>query len=454
MQKDLEDKHKDDLKKRFDDLDKQQKEQLESFQRHFKPYTEIPNVDFILDVNVPVTTPTKYQTGPHTVSLSKTTFTKDPDLVDYTHTLEGYTFVVSSLKFCGKTYKVPKIKTNIITSYAFKNDPGFCYFLMAPGTESRPLFFKNNGDEFELCSKFPNIKGEMLELAKKFGRTAPSGLPKPETPISPGVAPQPSMTPHPTSPFAFNLTVNDSFIVGSVQVKLTLSSEFQSNYKAYKYSVTGGKITPTSFTIGNNTQSGLPVNESFDSVTVYFFNQPLSKDTTPLLVSFDQTKNFLNLGNNNWRQSRTTLVEQELNLVYSKLNSVVCLNLSRRSDYYRNGTGSSNVEETKDMNVYVEVDKPTLSWSTYTHKLEDGGQGGSPKSFYIGKLLFGDRKFNVNPEGEIQSVEVYGKNFRTTRHSSTIFGVIILMVPKNIMYLPTRSTWLIKVLIRQIYIKN
>ncbi|XP_955521.1 uncharacterized protein TA17450 [Theileria annulata] len=433
MQKDLADKAREEHKKTMDELDKQQKEQIQSFEKHFKArYTEIPSVDFILDVSLPVTTPTKYQSGSHIVSLSKTTFTRDPELVDYTHTLEGQNFEVGSLQFCGKKYKVPKIKTNMITSIAFKNDPGFCYFLLVPGPASSPTFFKNNGTDFEICYKYPNIKQEMLELGVKFGRiTQPT--PTPETtpvtkpafePITPAVAPEPSKTVPPTSAFVFNLTINNSFTIGTEQVKLTISSEFGNKYKAYKYFVTDGKINPTMFTIGNNTQSGLPVNEGFDSITVYFHNEPLATNDIPLLVSFNQgSKNFLNSGDNNWHESETSFFEEELDYVNSKLNNIVSLNLSRRSDYYRNGSGSSNVEKSKDMNVYVETDKPVLSWSTYTHKLEDGGQGGPVRGFYIGKLLFGDREFRIKPQGQIESVDVYGKNFEPFANAPTVFSV-------------------------------
>ncbi|UKJ88545.1 hypothetical protein MACJ_001788 [Theileria orientalis] len=108
--------------------------------------------------------------------------------------------------------------------------------------------------------------------------------------------------------------------------------------------------------------------------------------------------------NNRWVLIDGSHLEETLDYTNSLVNDAVALNMGRRSDYYRNGGGDSNVEQTKDVNVYVDTDKPLAGWSTFIHRLEVGG---NPHDFNITKLVFGDGASQKREMKKCKQVEVY-----------------------------------------------
>lgn len=448
MQKEILEKKLREGKKALEELEKREKEVVDEFAKHLKkPEERLPKIILTLDSGFPTVDPITYTSGVYMVAVSKTTFTSDSDLVDFTHTLLGIKFLVTGVQFGGKTYTIKPIEATMATSIAFAADPGFCYFLLIPGPDSKPIFFKNDGDKFLRCVGYPKVKEEIIEMATKFNRL-PKGV---EIPAPPGVKPEaptptpttitpsvPPTIPTPITPSAppttpptglnFNLTVQNKFMIGSQEVKLNITHEYEGVYEAHKYFIERGSFTPTSFSIGDLPQTGLPVNQTVDTIVVYFhrvtMGEPVGIPLIVLIFYKNQSRKYLNKGNGNWEESKALLFREELDYLDSIFNDFVTVNLSRRSDYYRNGTGTSEIEQTLDMNVYVEPDTPCAGWTTYIHKLEEGGEGGIEKPFQIRQLWFSKQKFDIFPMGKVSIVNVYGKNDEPLSYAPSIFSVI------------------------------
>ncbi|UKK00961.1 hypothetical protein MACK_001772 [Theileria orientalis] len=368
---------------------------------------EIPkaiDLELMLDVNLPELGEVTY----YKVKDQKITIMRGQrdEVVKFTHQRPVSTFNVSSVQIEGKSYPVPRVDdVLLLTSMSLLSDIRYPYFLMVSPSGKTPIIFENVGDRFVVLDRPVDSFGDaMREKAKEFGRERVK-TPEPEPIPMPESEPEP-VVPEEREPVEFNLTANENFKAGSLEFEANVADEFE-KYTKYYYLDRNRGFQAKSFTANGEEQTGLPLNKDLHSILVYMLK---GTKGPPLVVKVAYPKEneyYRNDLNNKWVPMDGSNLEASLDYTSSLVHDTVVLNLGRRSDYYRNGGGDSNVEETKDVNVYVDTDKPLAGWSTFIHKLEVEGDG---HNFTITKLVFGDGASQKREMKKCKQVEVYMKS--------------------------------------------
>ncbi|UKJ88568.2 hypothetical protein MACJ_001812 [Theileria orientalis] len=365
---------------------------------------EIPeaiDLELMLDVNLPeLGEVTHYKVKDQKITVVRG---QRDQVVKFTHQRPVSTFNVSSVQIEGKSYPVPRVNdVMLLTSMSLLSDFRYPYFLIVSPSGKTPILFENMGDRFVvLDSPVDSFEDTMREKAKKFGRDRvktpePAPMPRPETVSEP-------MIPVEREAIQFNLTANKNYTSGAVEFEANVADQF-GKYIKYYYMDPDQGFQAKSFIANGQEQTGLPLNKNLHSILVYMLK---GTNGPPLVVKIAYPKEneyYRNDLNNRWVLIDGSHLEETLDYTNSLVNDAVALNMGRRSDYYRNGGGDSNVEQTKDVNVYVDTDKPLAGWSTFIHRLEVGG---NPHDFNITKLVFGDGASQKREMKKCKQVEVY-----------------------------------------------
>nr|PVC53500.1 hypothetical protein MACL_00000037 [Theileria orientalis] len=365
---------------------------------------EVMDLELMLDVNLPELGEVTY----YKVKDQKITVVRGQreNVVKFTHQRPVATFNVASVQIEGKSYPVPRVNdVTLLTSMSLLSDIRYPYFLIISPTGKTPILFENMGDRFEhMDMPVDNFEDSMRQKAKEFGRdivTSPEPAPTPAQ--MPESEPEP-VVPEEREAVVFNLTANENFKAGSLEFEANIADQFN-KYTKYFYLDTDQGFQAKSYTANGQEQTGLPLNKNLHSILVYMLKGTYGP---PLVVKISypkETEYYRNDLNNRWVLMDGSHLEESLDYTNSLVHDTAAVNLARRSDYYRNGGGDSNVETTKDVNVYVDTDKPMAGWSTFIHKLEM--EEGEDRVFTVTHLLFGKGQSQTREIKNCRQVEVF-----------------------------------------------